>query len=184
MSTAKYKLTEQRKEWTGSTRAFNNIVKGSMADGGAWWVNNILPLHFGQGAADKYGYPRPSQKTLQAKINAGSRVWDRNRADWFPSTKPPEALVWSGWLKQFVLANIQNGQIIQKIKTDGRTDHESVTIRVWYPHALNTRYGAEGARVLVRLGPGEKGMLKSKVMGSLFDRIKQSRVITTTTVIG
>jgi hypothetical protein len=138
---------EWHSEGMGSQREINNLTKVALGVGGTFWARNILARHFDADAPTIYNYPRYSPEYLQRKQNVGPKVKQPYTGVEYPSTKPPQVLVWTHELKTYVLSGIES-RIVSGIKTVAQGKNTGkVMVKVGYPHPINAKWGSKDKSV-------------------------------------
>jgi hypothetical protein len=150
-----------RKEWADSKRgkaALNRIFREALTDVAAFWIEHILPTHFGNQATALYGYRFRSDRYLKRKRRLR------------PDLIPPAPFELSGQLKDYVMTNAQSGRMLANSKPVATSSKIRVTIPVRIPHPIHPKNRGE----LSRLNRSDRRQMRRYFMMRLKARIAEA----------
>lgn len=150
------------------TRQVNLIIKQGLETAAREWVRQFLPLHFGPGATQRYGYAARSRRTLQIKQRANSvRRWRSSIP--VPIPRPNGALVWTGDLKEEA-TRLARDPDSAKLTSSGASGKEYVRVRIKLPHPMRP----QNAEELTRLITSELTVMQRIAMNVMFIKLNSS----------
>lgn len=166
-----YVIKRARKRWlaaAGSNAELNKIFRESLMATASFWIDNYLPLHFGNQAMSRYGYARRSQRFL------------RRKAIVRPDLVPPSPMEYTGELKEYLLGKARSGAMLNASKAISTGVSKKnpngklrVTIPIRIPHPINPKNKGELSRVTRQ----ERRAMNQVFIAELERRLDQSPTI-------
>jgi hypothetical protein len=155
-------------------RLLNQFVRDGLQLAGEFWVKEFLPMHFAQGATERYQYAYVSKVYAIIKNRARRvRPWiGRTRGGWVTAPKPVRPWVWSG---------ATMGELLTKspsefnIKPRATASKQTVTVPLRVPHPVTSEHAGE----LGRLRPDEFEVMHQIAFDHIMEELHKIREIRT-----
>lgn len=143
-------IREQRKEWLGSQRAFNELARKALTRAAQHWIEHMLPLHLAPGAAGYYGFGPNSGRWWALKGRASR--WPDSHGVFQAVRKPPQIMVMTGEQQDAIRARMASGLNIVATATGATAKNPEgkfrVQVKVPTEHPINPRYAGFYTKLL------------------------------------
>lgn len=122
----------------------NEMVRQALKAAALFWIKEFMPLHFQEGAYQRYSYAARGARYNAIKRKAET-VRDWHSGNKMPRPKPAAPLVWTGSFREQLLNRTPQAFNMSIAATKTK---QTVRVKLPCPHPLNPKNASEPGRLI------------------------------------